>query len=55
MYTIMRMEMVDILNRYSETVLLFGDNSLAIESNEAIFRAVINTFIKPYSFHLETD
>ena len=33
MYTIMRMEMFDIVNRYSdvtETVLLFGDNSLSI-------------------------
>ena len=43
MYNIMRMEMFDTVNRYSdvtETVLLFGDNSLSIESNEAIFRAV---------------
>ena len=43
MYNIMRMEMYDTVNRYSdvtETVLLFGDNSLSIESNEAIFRAV---------------
>ena len=43
MYNIMRMEMFDTVNRYSdvtETVLRFGDNSLSIESNEAIFRAV---------------
>ena len=44
MYNIMRMEMFDTVNRYSdvtETVLLFGgENSLSIESNEAIFRAV---------------
>ena len=43
MYNIMRMEMFDTVNRYSdvtETVLLFGDNSLSIESNEAIYRAV---------------
>ena len=43
MYNIMRMEMFDTVNRYfdvTETVLLFGDNSLSIESNEAIFRAV---------------
>ena len=43
MYTIMRREMFDIVNGYSdvtETWLLFGDNSLSIESNEAIFRAV---------------
>ena len=43
MYNIMRMEMLDTVNRYSgvtEKVLLFGDNSLSIESNEAIFRAV---------------
>ena len=42
MYTIMRREMFDIVNRYSdvtETGLLFGDDSLSIESNEAIFRA----------------
>ena len=42
-YTIMCREMFDIVTRHSdvtETVLLFGDNSLSIESNEAIFRAV---------------
>ena len=46
MYNIMRMEMFDTVNRYSdvtETVLPFGDNSLSIESNEAIFRAVHKT------------
>ena len=39
----MRIETFDTVNRYSnvtETVLLFGNNSLSIESNEAIFRAV---------------
>ena len=43
MYTIMRRKMFGIVNRYpdvTETVLRFGDHSLSIESNEAIFRAV---------------
>ena len=43
MYSVMRREMFDTLDRISdvtEVLLLFGDTSLSNEDNETIFRAV---------------
>ena len=43
MYTVMRREMFDTVNRISdvtEVLLLYEDTSLTNEDNEAIFRAI---------------
>ena len=43
MYSVMRKEMFDTVNRISDVtgvLLLFGDTSLSNEENETLFRAV---------------
>ena len=58
MYNIMRMEMFDTVNRYSdvtETVLLSVITLCQLKVTKLYLEQFINTFIKPNGFHLETD